>query len=195
VAIEVDAALIEHLRTRWPDLEVLHANALDVDFTRWGAGVLGGNLPYYAATAIISKFLHNPGQITQGVFLIQREVADRITARPGNRDYGYLSVECQLLSHAEYLFKVPPGAFQPPPKVDSAVIRLRPRKEVSVQDPEAFLRFVSLCFRQKRKTLRNNLAGQYSFEHPLLARRAEQLAIADFVELRAAATSGKTTNR
>jgi 16S rRNA (adenine1518-N6/adenine1519-N6)-dimethyltransferase len=177
VAIELDAALAEYLHGR--GIEVIHGNALDVDLSQWGEGVLAGNLPYYAATPIISKYVRSPGLLRHAVFLIQKEVAERITARPGTREYGYLSVECQVYAQPEYLFGVAPGAFQPPPKVDSAVIRLTPRKELAVEDPEAFLRFVSACFRQKRKMLRNNVPDapeEYG------SRRAEQLSIPELVD-------------
>src|SRR6185312_3811754 len=117
--------------------------------------------PYYVATAIVSKYLANPGELAQAVFLIQKEVAQRITAKPGTRDFGYLSVECQYLADAAYLFSVPPGAFRPPPKVDSAVIRLTPRPESANDEAVPFLEFASACFRQKRKTLRNNLSERY----------------------------------
>lgn len=187
IVIEIDPALAAHIRFRWPDLEVIEANALDVDWSQWGAGVLAGNLPYYVATPLISKYLHNPGLLSCAVFLIQKEVAERITAKPGVRDYGYLSVECQLFAEVEYLFSVPPGAFRPPPKVDSAVIRLKPRQTLAVDDPEGFLAFASVCFRQKRKTLRNNLAAAYppkAYEaRPEISKRAEQLAVSEFVEL------------
>ena len=188
--IELDAALAGYLRERWrgeSHLEILEANALYVDWSRWGAGVLVGNLPYYIATPIISRYVRAPGLLSQAVFLIQKEVAERITAKPGCREYGYLSVECQLFAYVEYLFTVPPGAFQPPPKVDSAVIRLTPRPGLAVADWEGFLAFASICFRQKRKTLRNNLAGAYLPElyesRPEISRRAEQLSVAEFVEL------------
>jgi 16S rRNA (adenine1518-N6/adenine1519-N6)-dimethyltransferase len=96
-------------------------------------------------------------------------------------------VECQFFAETEYLFSVPPGAFQPQPKVDSAVIRLTPRPALAVDHPAAFLTFVSICFRQKRKTLRNNLAGVYPAEayesRPEISRRAETLSVAEFVEL------------
>lgn len=187
VAIELDAALALQVKDRWPAAEVLEANALHVDWSQWGPGVLAGNLPYYIATPLIAKFLRNPGVLAQGVFLIQKEVAERITATPGNREFGYLSVECQLFAEAEYLFNVAPGAFQPPPKVESAVIRLTPRKKIAVAEPEKFLGFVSVCFRQKRKTLRNNLAAAYPpelFEGlPEMSKRAEQLSVTEFVKL------------
>lgn len=187
VAIELDAFLAAHVRSRWPEVEVVEGNALRVDWSQWGPGVLAGNLPYYIATPLISKYLHSPGLLSQAVFLIQKEVAERITAKPGIRDYGYLSVECQLFTEVEYLFSVPPGAFQPPPKVDSAVIRLTPRAELAVDDPEGFLGFASVCFRQKRKTLRNNLAAAYPPEcyesRPEISQRAEQLSVAELVAL------------
>jgi 16S rRNA (adenine1518-N6/adenine1519-N6)-dimethyltransferase len=199
-AIEIDAALVGQLRERWrhePRLEVLGSNALDVDWSQWGAGVLAGNLPYYVATPIISRYVRAPGLLSQAVFLIQKEVAERITARPGGREYGYFSVECRLFAEPEYLFTVPPGAFRPPPKVDSAMIRLTPRSELPIDAPEKFLAFVSSCFRQKRKTLRNNLSGTYPAAllegRPEVSRRAEQLSVAEFVELYRALQDAVTT--
>jgi 16S rRNA (adenine1518-N6/adenine1519-N6)-dimethyltransferase len=195
VAIELDSVLANHVRDRWgaeARFEVLEANALHVDWSQWGPGTLVGNLPYYIATPIITRYVREPKLLRHAVFLIQKEVAERITAKPGGREYGYLSVECQFFAQAEYLFSVPPGAFQPPPKVESAVIRLTPRSELAVDDPAAFLAFASACFRQKRKTLRNNLAGAYAAElyesRPEISRRAEQLSLPEFVELYRALT-------
>jgi 16S rRNA (adenine1518-N6/adenine1519-N6)-dimethyltransferase len=188
VAIELDSELARHLKGRWfqdPRIDIVEANALHVDWASWGSGVLVGNLPYYVASAIISRYLHAPGPLTHGVFLIQKEVAERITAKPGTRDYGYFSVECQFLSSAEYLFSVAPGAFRPPPKVDSAVVRLTPKTGIAA--PRDFLSFVSACFRQKRKTLRNNLSAFYPRETlsamPELGSRAEELSIPRFIAL------------
>jgi len=189
VAIELDRELAPLLREVLddPKLEVVEANALDVDWSAWGAGVLAGNLPYYVASVIISKYVRAPGSLATAVFLIQKEVAERITAVPGTREYGYFSVECQLLAKAEYLFTVPPGAFRPPPKVDSAVIRLTPQACPPGIAPERFLRFASACFRQKRKTLRNNLAGLFPAEllkgRAEMSRRAEQLSVTELVTL------------
>ena len=190
VAIEFDRELAAGLGREMadqPKLELVEADALTVDWGAWGAGVLAGNLPYYVATPMISKYVRAPGAVASAVFLIQKEVAERITAVPGTRDYGYFSVECQFLASVEYLFTVPPGAFRPPPKVDSAVIRLVPHTEAPAVSPEPFLRFVSACFRQKRKTLRNNLAGHFTREQleaqPEMGLRAEQLTVARFVDL------------
>jgi 16S rRNA (adenine1518-N6/adenine1519-N6)-dimethyltransferase len=190
IAIELDRDLAQLLRDRWGQearLEIVERNALEVKWPEFGAGVLAGNLPYYVATAIISSFVREPGLLSPGIFLIQKEVAERITATPGHREYGYLTVECQLLAKAEYLFNVPPGAFQPPPNVDSAVIRLTPvPPPCDIQVP-AFLKFASGCFRQKRKTLRNNLSPRYPREtldlRPEMGQRAEQLSVSQFLDL------------
>jgi 16S rRNA (adenine1518-N6/adenine1519-N6)-dimethyltransferase len=195
--MEMDPALAAHLRDRWPEgggFELHEGDALSFDWTRWGPGVLAGNLPYYVASAMISKYLANPGPLSQAVFLIQKEVAERIVARPGTRDFGYFSVECQHRGKAEYLFTVPPGAFRPPPKVDSAVVRLTP---APAPGNDAFLSFASACFRHKRKTLRNNLAGLFPKAIldalPAVSRRAEQLSVAELFELfTALRTSGSS---
>lgn len=183
-AIELDPELAGYIRTRWPAIELVEANALDVDWSQWGAGVLAGNLPYYIATPIVSRYLRQPGLLSRAVFLIQKEVAERITAKPGTREYGYFSVECQFLAQTEYLFTVPPGAFRPPPEVDSAVIRLKPKP--AGDGTTGFLSFVSICFRQKRKTLRNNLREAYDPVPdiaPWANRRAEELSVQELLDL------------
>jgi 16S rRNA (adenine1518-N6/adenine1519-N6)-dimethyltransferase len=123
--------------------------------------------------------------VSHAVFLIQKEVADRLSASPGSRDYGYLSVQTQLLSEPKTLFRVPPNAFTPPPKVDSAVVRLTPRNEPLVPDAAAFLRFAAACFRMKRKTLRNNLSGGWPTirSQPEAGLRAEQLSVPGLIDL------------
>lgn len=198
----MDSELVAHLGDRWGSdsgLQVYEGDALHFDWTQWGAGVLAGNLPYYVATALISKYLSNPGLLTQAVFLIQKEVAERITAKPGTRDFGYLSVECQHLAKAEYLFSVGPGMFRPPPKVDSAVIRLTPRPEALGPETAAFLSFASSCFQHKRKTLRNNLSGRYAKElldaQPAVSKRAEQLSVAELLALFRALQSAASSPR
>jgi 16S rRNA (adenine1518-N6/adenine1519-N6)-dimethyltransferase len=188
-AVELDPELAAALAARWRDntkFEIVQGNALETDWSGYGPGVLAGNLPYYVASAIISSYLLKPGQLESGVFLIQKEVADRITAKPGTRDYGYFSVECQYLANVQALFRVPPGAFHPPPKVDSAVIRITPHRQRPAATQQ-FLKFASACFRQKRKTLRNNLSGLYPREvldtlqeSPL---RAEQLPVERLFDL------------
>jgi 16S rRNA (adenine1518-N6/adenine1519-N6)-dimethyltransferase len=190
VAIELDSELAAKLRERFPALEVVEADVMETSLNQWGPAVVAGNLPYYISTAIVSRALAPASLLGRGVFLVQKEVAERITARPGSRDFGYLSVESQFHANVRKLFDVAPGAFRPPPKVDSTVIayELRPRSaELGVADDAAFLGFVRQCFRQKRKTIRNNLAGTRAAEaisgRPEASMRAEQLSVEQFAEL------------
>jgi len=188
VAIELDQSLAERLKTKFPDrLEVISADVLETDLSQWGPAVAAGNLPYYISTAILSRVLAPGSLFTRGVFLVQSEVAGRITAQPGSREYGYLSVEAQLYADVRKLFEVRPSAFHPPPKVDSALIgfSLHSRaRELGIDAPVEFLKFVRLCFQHKRKTIRNNLAGVYGADRiatwPEASRRAEQLSIEQF---------------
>jgi len=193
IAIEVDPGLVEFLLLKFrgePRLTVTQANALETDLGQWGPAVVAGNLPYYAATPIVGKTLALGSALKRAVFLVQKEVASRLAARPGSRDYGYLSVHTLILADVETVFDVPPSAFRPPPKVDSTLVRLRPKSrasELGVSDVGGFLTFAGLCFRQKRKTLRNNLAGVYGKEAadrlPDGGRRAEELTLEEFANL------------
>jgi 16S rRNA (adenine1518-N6/adenine1519-N6)-dimethyltransferase len=193
IAIEIDGELVEVLRNKFRDeqrLTLIHADVLETDLGQWGAATVAGNLPYYAATPIIEQTLSAGAALQRGVFLVQKEVAARLTAHPCTRDYGYLSVRTQLLADAETLFDVRPSAFRPPPKVDSTLIRLRPRNrapELRIDDTARFLYFVKLCFHQKRKTLRNNLAAAYGKDalhgRPEAGKRAEELTLVEFAEL------------
>jgi 16S rRNA (adenine1518-N6/adenine1519-N6)-dimethyltransferase len=189
VAIELDYQLVEHLRIKFaaePRLEVIHGDAIQTDLAQWGAAPIAGNLPYYVATPIIERTVRL--RASPAVFLIQKEVAERLVAHPGSRDYGYLSVATQLFAEVRMLFQVKPGAFHPPPQVDSAVVRLEPRTDApALPDVEEFLRFVGRCFHQKRKTLRNNLAPVYGKEvvdaWPEAGLRAEQIAMEGFIDM------------
>jgi 16S rRNA (adenine1518-N6/adenine1519-N6)-dimethyltransferase len=189
VAIELDAALAAHLRRKFAghNLEIIEADALTTDLGQWGPAVIAGNLPYYAATAILQRALDLGPALRRAVFLVQKEVARRVTASPGSRAYGYLTLAVQLLADPQLLFEVPPAAFHPPPQVDSAVLCLQPRQraaELSLADPQDFLRFVALCFRRKRKTIRNNLAPQFEVSHwPEAGLRAEQISLPQFADM------------
>jgi 16S rRNA (adenine1518-N6/adenine1519-N6)-dimethyltransferase len=167
------------------------------------------NLPYYISTAIIEKLLAQRGRIFDMTLMLQKEVVQRITSAPGSRDYGYLSVLVQYHCAASKLFDGPPSAFKPPPKVDSAVVRLtfRERPAVEVNNEARFFAVVRACFAQRRNTILNNLkaaASQMTFTSPaedaLRAagveprRRAETLSLAEFGALADALYSSSSSS-
>ncbi|QOY87078.1 16S rRNA (adenine(1518)-N(6)/adenine(1519)-N(6))-dimethyltransferase RsmA [Paludibaculum fermentans] len=190
IAVELDSALAAKLRERYtenPTVEIVQGDVLSTNLSQWGPATVCGNLPYYITSPIIEQVLAMGPALERAVFLVQKEVADRLAAPSGNRDYGYLSVATQLFCTVERLFLVKPASFRPPPKVDSAVVRLTPRTSLPVADTKAFLRFASACFRQKRKTLRNNLSAHYPPEKltnlPEAGLRAEQLSLPELIRL------------
>jgi 16S rRNA (adenine1518-N6/adenine1519-N6)-dimethyltransferase len=193
VAIELDAGLAGSLRERFaghPHFEVIHADVLDVDIAQWGPAVVAGNLPYYITSPILDHVLGRGPDLVRAIFLMQKEVAARLSASPGSRDYGYLTVRTAFRASARTLFHVPASAFSPPPKVESAVVELDPRgpdEDLPVDDAAKFLDFVGRCFRQKRKTIRNNLVGMFAREAidacPEAGLRAEQLTLDAFANL------------
>ena len=189
VAVEIDSTLVAHLRTRFaaePRLEILHGDVLSTNLARWGRVPIVGNLPYYITSPILEKTVRL--DVPRLVFLIQKEVAERLAAQPGHREYGFLTAQTALFADTRLLFEVKPGSFRPPPQVDSAVVELTPHtRDLGIGDREAFLRFLGLSFRQKRKTLRNNLAAHYGKEPvaawPEAGLRAEQLTLAQFAAM------------
>lgn len=149
-----------------------------------------GNLPYNISTPLIFHFLRHRQHIRDMLFMLQKEVVDRITAEPDTSDYGRLSVMVQYFCDTHYLLKVGPGAFSPPPKVDSAVVYLKPwvTPPHIAKDPEHFADLVAQAFSQRRKTLRNTLKGMVTAEQMESLgidpqRRAETLTVEDFVKL------------
>jgi 16S rRNA (adenine1518-N6/adenine1519-N6)-dimethyltransferase len=169
IAIELDGALAQGLQEQFREntgVEILHADFLSTDLAALcqGAGrdecFVFGNLPYYITSPILHHLFKSQARIRGMGLLMQREVADRVTAAPGSRDYGYLSVLAQFYSHPELQFHVPPGAFSPPPKVQSALVKFQMARRFpawSGDDDKEFLEFVMRCFAQKRKSLLNNL--------------------------------------
>ncbi len=215
-AVEIDARLADELRrlVTADNLSVLTADALTVDWVNLITSVkttvkarhrdaeprarIVANLPYYISTPIIERLLSLGREVFDMTLMLQKEVADRITTGPGGRDYGYLSVMVQYYCIASKCFEVPPSAFSPAPKVQSAVIKLtvRERPAVEVADEVRFFAFVRASFAQRRKTILNNLKAASSileFSTPLEMaleaasiaplRRAETLSIEEFALL------------
>jgi len=149
-----------------------------------------GNLPYNISTPLLFHLLDQAGCIEDMLFMLQKEVVQRLAATPGGKDYGRLSVMIQYRCRVEKLFEVAPGAFTPPPKVDSAVVRLVPHATppVAVRDEARFSQVVRAAFASRRKTLRNNMKGLLSGDNMTALgidpiRRAETLSLAEFAAL------------
>lgn len=185
IAVELDRVLAAQLRLRYsrlPNVEILEADILAVELSTVLAQRIGplrdlrptkpqkvrviGNLPYYITSEILLRLFPAHELIEFAVIMVQKEVADRIAAKPGTRDYGLLSATAQLYARVEKLFTLPPGAFNPPPQVHSTVLRLQmqPRIEELGVDENGFIEFLKLIFGQKRKTLFNNLRASYEAE-------------------------------
>ena len=200
-AIEFDRDLVApllHAAREFGELDIVPGDVLDVDFTALARANPGGdgrirlvgNLPYNLSSPILFHALDHAAAIRDMHFMLQKEVVDRMAAAPGSKVYGRLSVMLQAYCVVTPLFTVPPGAFRPPPKVDSAVVRLVPRERatIGIDDPARFAQVVRAAFGQRRKTLRNALKGVLDDTAIAAAgvrpdARAEQLAVADFVRL------------
>lgn len=217
-AVELDRRLAEDLErklARFGNVSIVWQDALAIDWDRLVGGLkvqllalhpnvdeprvrVVANLPYYISTAIIEKLLADRELIFDMTLMLQKEVAERITSGPGSRNYGYLSVLVQNYCTTSQLFKVPPSAFKPAPKVESALVRLKVREcPVMITGNEArLLSVVRACFAQRRKTILNNLkaaASQMNFSSPMDGalraagvepkRRAETLSLAEFAAL------------
>ena len=182
IAVELDRVLAAQLRLKFGmarNVEIIEADVLAIDFDslfgpKPGLSQPGidikpqpvkvvGNLPYYITSDILLRLFEFSKYFESIVIMVQREVADRIAAEPGGRDYGMLSATAQLYARVENLFTLPPGAFVPPPKVHSSVLRLTidPQQEKLGVAGEGFIDFLRLSFGQKRKTLWNNLKARY----------------------------------
>jgi 16S rRNA (adenine1518-N6/adenine1519-N6)-dimethyltransferase len=197
LAIEKDRRLADFLRKRFPTerLEILHADALDYDirrlFTEPRAKLLG-NLPYYVSSQLLLKFTQHPSPISLCLFMLQKELARRLSASPGTSDYGALTLIVQLHYRVDYLRTVPASVFLPQPDVDSAFVRISPRAtgELPDLDQEAFLRLVRRGFSQRRKQLRNLLRDEVpNWEDASAAAgfepraRAEELGLEQWIAL------------
>ncbi len=206
VAVELDGALIPRLRERlsaFGNCEVVHADIMKVDLrelwqTRFGGKSfhVAANLPYYITTPIVMLLLESGLPVSSLTVMVQKEVADRLASPPGSREYGAISVAVQMRAQVRRLFVVPAGAFNPPPRVTSAVLRLDVRQQpaVAVADEALFYKTVRACFAARRKTLRNNVAAGFGLSGDTAAmliasaglrpeQRAEELGLAQFAAL------------
>lgn len=167
IAVELDRDLAAQLREEFAErssVEILERDVLEADFAALRGDeeqklLVAGNLPYYITSEILLRLFGSAGDVERAVIMVQREVADRLAAQPGTRDYGVLTVTAQMHARVEKLMTLPPGAFAPAPKVDSTVVRLTlaPRFDELGAEPDGFLKLVRASFAQKRKMLGKNL--------------------------------------
>jgi 16S rRNA (adenine1518-N6/adenine1519-N6)-dimethyltransferase len=199
LAIEVDDRLILRLQSVFsacPNFELIHADALEYDYgSLSGRWKVVANLPYYISTPIMQRLIVRRDKFISLTLMLQKEVAERIAAPPGGKEYGYLSVLVQFYTMPRMEFKVPPGAFTPSPEVDSTVITLtlRDQPAVVVKDEAFFIRVIKAAFSQRRKTLRNSLKQLEAPKERMdavfnstgidLGRRAETLNVEEFGKL------------
>ncbi|HZI82700.1 MAG TPA: 16S rRNA (adenine(1518)-N(6)/adenine(1519)-N(6))-dimethyltransferase RsmA [Casimicrobiaceae bacterium] len=191
--IEIDRDLAARMIEEFPAgrLAVHVADALQFDFAKLGDDLrVIGNLPYYISSPLLFHLAQYDAQLRDVTVMLQKEVVDRMVATPGTSDYGRLSITLQVRFRIERLFTVPPGAFRPPPKVESAVARLAPLHEAGprLADAALFARIVAAAFGQRRKTLRNalrTLASEDQLERAAIdpGARGETLSVTDFVRL------------
>ncbi|MBU2949900.1 16S rRNA (adenine(1518)-N(6)/adenine(1519)-N(6))-dimethyltransferase RsmA [Tamlana agarivorans] len=191
--VEIDTESVEYLQANYLNLapRIIEKDFLKYDlnevFKGESFGIIG-NFPYNISTQIVFKTLEMRDQIPEFSGMFQKEVAQRICSKEGSKVYGILSVLTQAFYHAEYLFTVPPNVFNPPPKVDSGVLRLTRKEDYSLPcNEKLFFRTVKTAFQQRRKTLRNSLKtfdlSDNLKANPIFGKRPEQLNVQAFIEL------------
>jgi 16S rRNA (adenine1518-N6/adenine1519-N6)-dimethyltransferase len=201
LALELDRDLIAPLRQRFadrPHVEIVHADALTFDLDQLPAPIkVVANLPYGTAVAILLRLLNQRSRLRCAVIMLQREVAERLYARPGTKAYGSLTLLTQWYASVDKGFHVPPSAFSPAPKVMSTVVRIipRPAPPVAVQDEDCLFRIIHAAFAQRRKTLANALRHEFQSIEPAIlrqtienggivpSRRGETLTLDEFAHL------------
>jgi len=191
--IEIDTESVEYLKAHYLNLanRVISKDFLKIDLTEFFGEeqvAIIGNFPYNISTQIVFKTLENKHQIPEFSGMFQKEVAKRIAEKEGSKVYGILSVLTQAFYNVEYLFTVPPTVFNPPPKVDSGVIRLTRKENYTLPvDEKLFYKVVKTAFQQRRKTLRNSLKtlnlSDNLREDAIFAKRPEQLSVQEFINL------------
>lgn len=189
LCIELDNEKVIYLKNKYPLIsqKIIHEDFLKAQIPFDSDFAIIGNFPYNISTQILFKVLEWKSQVHTVVGMFQKEVAERVVAKHGNKTYGILSVLIQCFYDVEYLFDVPPTCFTPAPKVMSGVIRLK-RKEKSLFEgsEKKFIQFVKIAFNQRRKTLRNGFKSYYpneKLQNEIFNKRAEQLSVRDFVDL------------
>jgi 16S rRNA (adenine1518-N6/adenine1519-N6)-dimethyltransferase len=195
VAVELDHALARELRERAPaNVAIVEGDALEVDLGSLAppGARLVGNLPYYVASPLLRRFLDLRGVVSDLHVMLQDEVARRVASPPGSKEYGILSVLYALWSDVSLPARFPPGAFAPPPKVESSLLRARFRSSprAPIDDLSSFERFLQRAFSRRRRTLENNLRDSYPYLKEYFrslnfegSRRAETLSVVEFAAL------------
>ena len=191
--VEIDSESVEYLKTNFLNLasRIIEKDFLKYDLNEVFKGkpfAIIGNFPYNISTQIVFKMLEMREQIPEFSGMFQKEVAQRICSKEGSKVYGILSVLTQAFYNAEYLFTVPPSVFNPPPKVDSGVLRLTRKEDFSLScDESLFFKVVKTAFQQRRKTLRNSLKtfnlSESLREDVIFDKRPEQLSVQEFISL------------
>ena len=195
IAVEIDSRVIEDLQLKFPGLQLIQRDFLKVDIStiidsnKKKLRIIG-NIPYNLTSSIIFKSIRNADLIEDAVLMVQNEVAKRMTAKKGSKDYGILTVLLNYFTDTEICFKVSPNAFYPKPKVTSAIVHLRFKElSISKEKREMFISIVKACFGNRRKTLKNSLSNSifkelnFSNSGIDLSLRAEQLDVKDFLVL------------
>lgn len=188
-AVELDAEKVEYLQKTYPVLQdkIIHQSFLDIEMPFAEPFTVIGNFPYNISTQILFKVLDWKEHVPVVIGMFQKEVAQRVASKEGSKVYGVISVLIQAFYEVEYLFDVSNQAFNPPPKVQSGVIRLKRRKDVlNVKSDRNFYVLVKTAFNQRRKTMRNAVKGQFTQEvlqDPIFEKRAEALSVDEFARL------------
>ncbi len=187
-AVELDSTLAAFIRAEFPQVHLIEKDILQVSLSEVAGEkkikVLG-NIPYAITTPILFKLLDERASVHSAVLMMQDEVARRLLAKPGSKEYGILAVQLQAFAEVEYGFKVKREVFKPRPEVDSAVVRLTMRLHTGIAHETVFKTLVRTAFRMRRKTLENNLKGTFELRGVRLnlKQRAEELSVQDFIEL------------
>ncbi len=188
-AVELDAEKVNYLEATYPAIrgKLIHHSILDMDAPFENEFTVVGNFPYNISSQILFKILDWKEQVPIVIGMFQKEVAERVASKPGNKIYGIISILIQAFYDVEYLFDVPPESFNPPPKVMSGVIKLERRKtRYEVKSEKVFVQLVKASFNQRRKTLRNATKSLFDddvMKDEIFNKRAEQLSVGDFAAL------------